>query len=34
VTALVGNEEAEAMALWVASDYERDDLIVRFVRNF
>ena len=33
-TALVGSEEAAAMALWVAMGYERDDLIVRFVRNF
>ena len=33
VTALVGSEEGEAMALWVATGYERDDLVVRFVRN-
>jgi ribosomal protein S18 acetylase RimI-like enzyme len=34
VGALVGSEEAAAIALWVAAGYERDDLIVRFVRNF
>jgi ribosomal protein S18 acetylase RimI-like enzyme len=34
VTALVGSEESEAMVLWVATGYERDDLVVRFVRNF
>jgi ribosomal protein S18 acetylase RimI-like enzyme len=33
VTALVGSEEAEAASLWRATGYERDDLVVRFVRN-
>jgi len=33
VTALVGVEESEAVALWGAAGYERDRKIVRFVRN-
>ena len=33
ITALVGAEESEAMALWRAAGYERDEKIVRFVRN-
>ena len=33
VTALVAHDEAEATGLWRAVGYERDELIVRFVRN-
>ena len=33
ITALVGAEEGEAAALWRAAGYERDETIVRFVRN-
>jgi ribosomal protein S18 acetylase RimI-like enzyme len=33
ITALVGAEETEAQALWRAAGYERDEKIVRFVRN-
>jgi ribosomal protein S18 acetylase RimI-like enzyme len=33
ITALVGSDESEAMALWRTTGYERDDLVVRFVRN-
>jgi ribosomal protein S18 acetylase RimI-like enzyme len=33
ITALVGAEEEEAAALWRAAGYERDEKIVRFVRN-
>jgi ribosomal protein S18 acetylase RimI-like enzyme len=33
ITALVGAEEDEATALWRAAGYERDEKIVRFVRN-
>jgi ribosomal protein S18 acetylase RimI-like enzyme len=33
ITALVGAEEEEAASLWRAAGYERDEKIVRFVRN-
>ena len=33
ITALVGVEESEAAGLWRAAGYERDQKIVRFVRN-
>jgi len=33
VTALVAYEEVDAMALWRAVGYERDEYVVRFVRN-
>ena len=33
VTALVGHEEDAAVALWEATGYERDESLVRFVRN-
>lgn len=33
VTALVAHDEVDATGLWSAAGYERDDLIVRYVRN-
>ena len=33
VTALVAHEEADAVGLWAAAGYARDEAIVRFVRN-
>jgi ribosomal protein S18 acetylase RimI-like enzyme len=33
VTALVAQDEQDATALWRAAGYERDESIVRFVRN-
>jgi ribosomal protein S18 acetylase RimI-like enzyme len=33
VTALVAHDEPDATALWRAVGYDRDELIVRFVRN-
>jgi ribosomal protein S18 acetylase RimI-like enzyme len=33
VTALVAHDEADATALWRAAGYDRDELIVRFVRD-
>jgi ribosomal protein S18 acetylase RimI-like enzyme len=33
ITALVAHEEADAVALWAAAGYARDETIVRFVRS-
>jgi ribosomal protein S18 acetylase RimI-like enzyme len=33
VTALVAHDEEEAVGLWLAAGYARDEEIVRFVRN-
>jgi len=33
VTAVVGHQEADAVRLWEAAGYRRDDEIARFVRN-
>ena len=33
VTALVGHQEADAVRLWEAAGYRRDEQIARFVRN-
>jgi ribosomal protein S18 acetylase RimI-like enzyme len=33
ITALVAHEEADAVGLWAAAGYARDEDIVRFVRN-
>jgi ribosomal protein S18 acetylase RimI-like enzyme len=33
VTALVAQDETDAVGLWAAADYARDETIARFVRN-
>jgi ribosomal protein S18 acetylase RimI-like enzyme len=33
ITALVAHEDADAVALWAAAGYARDEAIVRFVRS-
>jgi hypothetical protein len=33
VTALVAHDEVDATELWSAVGYDRDELVVRYVRN-